>query len=142
LHAESIRREQSIPISIIEFLNIVSELDAIGNPCKCGVVFPLLSKWKKIRLKVPSTLEEIETELDIEPPSLFLETWETRKNYERIEEYRYPIDSNLLLDSEMTIKAIENFFSYYREFRYSEALLENFEYSRCIYIEYFPNGKI
>jgi hypothetical protein len=139
-YTEALPKDQWIPLTIMEFQNIVTELELLGNPCKCGVVIPLLGKWKKIRFKVPSTSEEIEAEFDMEPPSLFLENWEF-KNYEWIEEYRLPINSGILLNPEKTIKPLDYFYTYYREYRSFEDLLNNWEYGRCIYIEYFPNGR-
>jgi hypothetical protein len=141
-YSDSLPIEQWIPLSILEFQNIITQLDSIGNPCRCGVIIPLVSKWKKMRLQPPATLKEINAQVnESDPPSLFLEIWE-KKYYLPIQEYCFPVNSNLLLNPKIINQPIEKFYTYYRELRYNEDIVNNWEFIRRIYFEYFPNGNI
>lgn len=83
------------------------------------------------------SFEEDELFLDqiAEPPSLYLVQRKSSMFVEQIEEYKIYINS--------PIKIIDkNYFCYYRCFRNKDEIMNDFEYNRCIYWEYFPDKYI
>ena len=73
---------------------------------------------------------------DMEPPSLYLIEYKIAKYFEKVEEYRVPVELDLGW-VELTKK---NFSIYYRCHRSIEEIENDWEYSRAIYLEYYPDN--
>lgn len=71
----------------------------------------------------------------IEPPSLYLLRRDVAKYREQCEEYKTP-----LFDERISGKT--QVYCYYRCFRNMNEIVENWEYNRCIYLEYHPQELI
>ena len=123
-------------ISLMVFQNLVSEIKRIGNTVKTGLVIPLNGTSKKLSLKIPTSRADIFTQLTNEPPSLWMESWDTLKKAVVVEEFRTPFNIAILNIND------SHFYAYYREHRYWMAIDNNWEFERGLYIEYYPNGRL
>jgi hypothetical protein len=128
-------KEDSLNLSIKAYRILVHSTRNLGTPVKPGLVIPLKSKFKNLSLQIPKSRDELIAHLDDEPPSLYLEAWEQAKKFIYCEEYRVPLEMQFLEDLD------KNCFIYYREHRYSLAILNDWEYGRGIYLEYYPDGR-
>ncbi|MFY9179892.1 MAG: hypothetical protein WAO12_08980 [Venatoribacter sp.] len=72
------------------------------------------------------------SQLDIEPPSIYLLNRETSKYVEVMEEYKEPITIALPNISGC------GFYSYYRCYRNDEYIKKDWEFNRAIYVECYP----
>ncbi len=76
---------------------------------------------------IPFNIQQILNEQDIiEPPSFYLYSKNNRKHMYTGEQYVYPL--NFILGN--------SYFSYYRTWRDQDSIINSWEYSRAIYIEY------
>lgn len=114
----------SILVEVVEssILDLVKLSTLITIPLKCS---------DKLMTSIPEA-DLIGEEIDDEPPAIYLYDRESRRRYERGEECRISIHS-LSFTYE-----VYRFEVYYRCFRNHKALTQNWEYSRCIYMEAFP----
>jgi hypothetical protein len=128
-------KEDSLNLSIKAFRILVDYTRNLGTPVKPGLVIPLKSKFSKLLLQIPKSRDELIANLDDEPPSLYLEAWEPAKKFIYSEEYRVPLEIQFLEDLD------KNCFIYYREHRYTLAILNDWEYVRGIHLEYYPDGR-
>lgn len=91
---------------------------------------PLRSNPFKLTRRVPKSISEVKKELSIEPPSLYLEQKSINLYYRPVEEYVCPIQFTFLDDV--------HFYSFYCEHNY----IDQGEFSRGIFIRFFPEGII
>jgi hypothetical protein len=98
------------------------------------LVFPLYSELKKIRMKPPQSVEDLKNQFSNEPPSIYLQDVSICFRFGPIEEYKCPLNFSLINDP-------AHFYTYYREHKYFERTFNFEEYSRGVYIEYFPDGE-
>lgn len=167
IHVDSFLTDVSTNLlteSIRLYQQLVDYLVEIGLPVQPILVIPLLSKSNSIQMQVPYSLSELRNQIDTdEPPSLYLVSWESSKGVAVCEEYRMPLSFDLgmafkqqsnfsqdfsvaqvqvdeLRASNSLAGSKKTFYSYYREYRYGLALRNRWEYSRCIYVEYYPEG--
>ena len=83
----------------------------------------------KVELEVPKW-EEIQAQVTLEPPSIYLVMRDIAKHWVNKEEYKLPLEYPLPLDA--SDGAIKSYYSCYR------GHLE-LDYGRAIYFEYYPN---
>ncbi|MFZ6027928.1 MAG: hypothetical protein ACOYYS_09445 [Chloroflexota bacterium] len=124
-----------IPVAFAAFATIINESKQVEEPVRITLVFPLRLMRNKLSLQIPKDWQSIQADFSDEPPIIYLESWETTKRYVLVEEYKLPLKLDLPIDCNA------NFFTYYREHRYEMEMINDWEFSRCIYIEYYPNGK-
>jgi len=119
------------------YLFLVQHLIETDLPAKPILIIPLISQSVNIEMKAPTSVEDLRNQIDSsEPPSLALLDWQHNKLATPCEEYCSPLDFQLLNSSQNQV------YIYYREFRYLMGKINNWEYSRAIYAEYFPNGLV
>jgi len=134
LIGDTIFEKNTLTVSIDVYQTLVEQLVALETPVKPGLVIPLVSSSRKLTMKVPLNLEELIHQRDQnEPPSLYLIDWRPNKTRVVCEEFHTPLSFNLLTIGNQV-------YSYYREFRYSLGIKNNWEYSRAVYVEFFPDG--
>lgn len=130
-----IANKEIFGISLLAIRILARELQMLNNPLKAGLVIPLQSDFKQIINKVPNSFEDILIEMEKhDPPSLILESWEIARNFTITEEFRTPLKFPLFDEP------LQKFYFYYREFRYERDYINDWEYSRCIFVEYYPDG--
>jgi len=122
---------QIVSISLMSFTALVIGMRKRQMSAKPGLVIPLSTGSFHLTANVPSSLREIESQLDIETPSLYLLSWNIARCVEVYEEYKSPLAFELISAS------FKGAYAYYREFRDATAIKNGWEFSRCIYIEYF-----
>lgn len=127
-------KDDILNTSMDVYRTLVKEIRQRNNPVKTSLVIPLLSLSRKIKMKIPKGIDDVMNDLNVEPPSIYLESWEQPRSYVVIEEFRCPLSSSFV----STLP--KNFYVHYREHRYSIGIWNNWEFDRGIYIEYFPNG--
>jgi hypothetical protein len=125
-----VKKSETISTSILAFLTLVKRMQELEMPAKPMLVILLINIGKKIKRAIPHNLVAIESQLDIEPPSLYLLDWSPAEYFETCEEYRSPLTFKLINNS------IDGIYIYYREFRYAMGIENNWEFSRGIYVGY------
>jgi hypothetical protein len=127
-------REKWVGLSILSIQDIVQRLKDthLAYDLKLTCVIPLISDQFRITYNVPNSVREIEAQLENESPSLYLERTSGLHHYKPVEEYVYPIRFNFINDVSL--------YCYYREHRYIEGIIQEWEFSRGIYIVYYPDG--
>ena len=127
-------KNQIIPICLEILQTLVSESKNIGDPVRITLILSLISNKKKISFRIPKTMQAVSDELDIEPPSFYLQSWEAPKRFVPYEEYRVPVGLEISISNASCINIS------YREFRNGIVLKNKWEFGRCIDFEYFPEG--
>lgn len=123
--------------TLTSYVFLVQHLIAIDLPVKPVLVIPLISQAFNIEMRTPASIEDLHNQIDsFEPPSLILLDWQHNKMVAPCEEYCSPLDFQLLHPSQ------DHIYIYYREFRYLLGKFNNWEYSRAVYVEYYPNGVV
>jgi hypothetical protein len=85
-------------------------------------------------MKVPKDIDELQSELSDEPPSLYILSRELPKKFDPVQEFKTPLNFSLFSGYEDQIDI------QYREFRFHHAIQNNWEFLRVVYLEYFPKG--
>ena len=102
-------------------------------PLRMLVVIPLQTHEDGISLEVPRSYEDLLTHLNYkEPPSLYITDSGLSKYRDVVEEYISPLPF-IMPNVDYTSVAV-----YYRESRDQVSISRDWEYSRNIYLEYFP----
>ena len=128
---EKVRKDTIIDVSVQAFITLIEQLKEKRTLTVPMLVIPLHIIGTQLAKEVPRDLAMLVNQLDDEPPSLYLLHPGILMHLEFCEEYKCPLPFELA--SSTTYK----FYAYYREFRYAEALKNQWEFSRCIYIQ--PN---
>jgi hypothetical protein len=131
-----IDRGDLITYSCSAFDLIIDQLQNRHFSGKVVLAFPLNIRGRKISMKPPKDYADFENQLDtLTPPSIFVFSWDISKYMEYVEEYIVPVEYDLpiKIDKEKTLV-------YFREHRNGLSLVNQWEFSRCIYIEYFLGG--
>lgn len=131
-----IERGDLVVFSCSAFESIVEVLQNKHFSGKVVLAFPLIIRGRKISMKPPKDSNDLEKQLDdLTPPSIYIEPWEISKYMEYVEEYIVPVEYDLPIniDKEKTLV-------YFREHRNGLSLVNKWEFSRCIYIEYYLGG--
>lgn len=112
-------------------VHFVEKESLLANPL---IAFPLNTKGNQLSMSFPLSLGALSSDLDTrEPPSIYLLSRETRLYKDEVEEYTTPIPFSLPgLDYSQTKV-------YYREYRVALMLKNNWEFSRVLYVEYYPH---
>jgi len=132
-----LKSEEVIGTSISIFSRIVREIIDLGNPVQPILTIPLISESHHILQKLPVNIDDLMLQIDyFEPPSIYLVSWNRIKKIAPVEEFKIPLGFNLFDEQDV------NYYSYYREHRYAIALKESWEFTRGIYIEYYPQGML
>lgn len=131
LLGEGINQSEIISTSLEVFTLLVGQTEKQKISARPGLVIPLLSDSYQLEAVVPQNLEEIENQLNDEPPSLYLLDCKVLKYLAIYEEYKCPLSLELFKDIR------EGTYIYYREFRDATAIKNEWEFSRCVYVEYY-----
>jgi hypothetical protein len=125
--------EELLPLSLQLFTDLIDIIKQMGITFQPGIVIPLIDGSQELEASVPLSFDELEKQLhELERPSLYLIDRETWKYVQVFEEYKYPICFDLLkLET-------DDIYVYYREFRSMMAIENNWEFTRCIYADYYP----
>ncbi len=126
----------AVGISIQAFKTLIKYVGKWETPVKLSLAIPMKSIGNKISLMVPQNIEDITSQLDFEPPSLWVIDWQsfyspTLLRPIILEEYRSPIGFNIM---EINDKSIV---TYYHEYRSKEEFETNQVIHRQIYIDCF-----
>lgn len=132
LLGEEIEKGSLLDISIKAFLMLVDQLGDKRSLAIPLLVIPLKVIGSQLVMETPRDLAMLVNHLDYEPPSLYLLHPDILKYPEYCEEYKCPLPFQFVQLS------THNVYTYYREFRCEEALKNQWEYSRCIYIQLNP----
>jgi len=125
---------EGLMIAFKIYQNLIEFLTTLDMPIKPIMVIPLKYSDSRVALLAPNSFEDLCTQYDAkESPSLYLIDWQGCKFAAPCEEYCVPLIFELPID---TIKV----YSYYREYRYQLGIDRNWDFSRAIYAEYYPDG--
>lgn len=124
--------QESLRISLDAFEQVINILLKNGVPVQPSLTIILESESKKIELNIPKNRKEIVAQLAPEPPSVYLVSWDASKYLSVIEEYKTPLPFDLLLNE------VEGVITYYIEYRGSIGIENDWEFSRAIYLDYYP----
>ncbi len=128
--------EESIELVMQMYTLLVQQLLQIDLPVQPMAVIPLLEVPRLLAAEIPDTLERIRDQMhDLEPPSLYMLSWQPLKSYAPGEDLRLSLAVQFDGIDQKT-------HCYYREFRYKEAMQNDWEYARGIFLEYFPDDPI
>jgi hypothetical protein len=130
-----ITKKSMLSVSFASLLVVIRESKSLGNPVKIFLIIPLNSISNKISFQIPQDLKNIQADLCDEPPSIYLKSWEMARQSTIVEEYKIPIKLDLPTEFE------DQLYVYYSECRYEIAFVNNWEFSRCIFVEYYPEGR-
>jgi hypothetical protein len=109
----------------------LNHLISCNKTKKLVLVIPLQVLGNQLSQQFPTSQELLNTEISLEePPTLYLLSNDFYSYKFCDEEYK------VLLP--FLLKDTPDILAYYREFRSPEAQAKAWEYSRCVYIEYFP----
>lgn len=136
LMGREIKKSKIVSISLQAFATLVEQLRELETPVQPSIVIPLVTLSKKLERAVPPDRKSIETQLDIEPPSLYLFDWSPSRYFEVCEEYRCPLTFSLIDDHSQGIYVC------YKEVRYAAAIENDWEFARGIYVEYYPEKPV
>jgi hypothetical protein len=133
LLGKKLKEKEALAVSLQVFRILVEQVRRRGTPAQPGLVIPLVFHGTKLEADVPVDLHSLEIQIHHrEPPSLYLLDWEALKYLEVCEEYKAPLRFHLIEPPS------EGVYVYYREFRDAESIEHNWEFARCIYVEYYP----
>lgn len=119
------------------FLVLAQELEKLGMPVKAMATIPLAYVDNTtVPLQPPHSFETIVSQLSDEPPSLYLLSWHSMKQYILTEEFRTPLSFPL---SEYLSDRVD---IYYRAHRYGSHIKNDWEFARGIYLEHYPLGRL
>jgi hypothetical protein len=112
-------------------VHFVEKESLAANPL---ITFPLKTKGKQLSMSSPHSVESLSSDLDMnEPPSLYLLSRELKLYKYDMEEYISPVTFLLPGLDYLQTKV------YYREYRTTLAIKNNWEFSRVLYVEYYPH---
>ena len=130
---QKIERREIVALSINVFNAFLQLIQALDSPPLLVMVIPLVSENTKLEASAPENLQQIEAQYsEFESTSVHLLDWDVLKYWNGDEEYKIPLSIPFdgLVDEGIRI--------YYREFRGRTSIENHWEYSRCIYVSYYP----
>jgi len=127
-------KEKWIDLSVLCMTSLTNKLRErrLERDYKILLAIPLVCDEFAASMKVPKSLVEMAEQLDIEPPGIYLSQATVVHSYKPVEEYACPVRFPLIPDA--------HFYTYYREHRYIESMVNEWEFSRAIYVSYYPEG--
>ena len=134
LLGREIERSEMISLSLRCFALLVEHMRERLTPTQPMLVIPLVSESNKLQAVVPQDLQSIKDQWrHVESPSLYMLDWDASRHLYICEEYRSPLAFDL------TDPPIPGVYTYYREFRSEMDIRNDWEFTRCIYAEYYPD---
>ena len=128
-----VERPDIIDLSLHAYAILVDQMQKLRMPAQPVLVIPLRSESIRLEATVPQDLPSIKSLWrQVEPPSLYLFSWDASRLLEVCEEYRAP----LVFDP--MPPPIAGTYAYYREFRDMAGIENNWEFTKGVYVEYFP----
>lgn len=131
---QEIPTSEAVEVSIEAFRVLLRLLKQMSTPAQPALVIPLESISKEITQAVPRDMEDLKSQLSIEPPSLFLLSWESAKIKALCEEYSTPLPFALFNPIP------EGVYVSYTEIRFAMGIEGDWEFSRDIIAEFYPLG--
>lgn len=136
LGKNTVSRQETVAISVQAFQKLIECAVKLGTPVKLSLNIPMKSLGNEISLSVPQNIQDITSQLDFEPPSLWVIDWQsffspTLLSPIVLEEYRSPLRFSMIEGNDRNIVA------YYHEHRTKEEFDANEEIARRVYIDCF-----
>jgi hypothetical protein len=128
LLGRELKGEELVTRAVEVFSALVKELAVRGIRAIPLLAIPLHARSNRLTREVPQDLMALVEDLDMQTPSLYLLHRDAFSHAEFCEEYRYPLPFDL------TGLPEAGFYAYYREFRYPDAIENDWEYTRCVYV--------
>lgn len=127
-----VKGEEALDASLDAYRNIIAFLEKESVPVQPSLTIILHGDNKGMNFIPPKNKEEIISQLGLEPPSIYLLSWDSSKYLSVNEQYKKPLGFNLLHHK------VEGVFTYYIEYRNQIGIENDWEFSRAIYLDYFP----
>jgi hypothetical protein len=133
LVSKEFQNPEELLTNAVQVFNLLVDIIAdFDSPVRPSMGIPLVSEWSELVFDIPQTFAEIESQMDKEPPSLYLVDWDAPKHALSIEEYKVPLNPDIL--------GLNNsgFLVCYHEARDTTGIENNWEFSRYISVDYYP----
>ncbi len=121
---------ETVTISLQAYKILLEQLQTHQFPVKPMLVIPLVTISNKFERTVPLTINDLESQLSFEPPSLYLLAWHALEYEVEGEAYWIPLKFELLGSCPKRVH------TYYKEVRYKDGIENDWEFTRAIYLEY------
>lgn len=137
LEARGLPPEELLRAALDDLIKAVDYIEEHRIELKPVLVIPLAVRGNKLSAEAPQTYKELVLQISSsEALTLYLARYDMHSFHNTDEEYKLPLQSifSSLDQSKLA--------TYYREFRDERSILQGWEFSRCIYIEYFSDAYI
>jgi hypothetical protein len=127
-----LEKDDIVNISTKAFLSLNKQIGQQQLTVIPLLVIPLRVIGNELSLAAPANLPILKNQLGDEPPSLYLLSRDSLRLTEACEEYKYPLPFELIPSLPKDV------YVYFREFRNSQAIKNQWEFSRCVYVQRNP----
>jgi hypothetical protein len=127
--------DAKVPRAIEAYEETVDFIRSKNLVVQAILVLPLETLGSQISMIVPATIGDVVGMLDkLEPPSMYLLRGNLPYLEQGFEEYRLNLPKNILNSKLADLKVL------YREFRDEKSTRNNWEFSRCLYVNAFRSA--